>query len=245
MYKPTTYLTVELDPAHASTEGATMMQRVFGFIDPLTCVPADELGLSLRLKAGKHLYWDATDEEQEELWNTIVGPFMKAKTDIILNVLEECNNPKYQHYEGNLDVPWLTLDMAPHTIRFRLPITGENTDMPPVYELLGRVRELLGALELADAEAFTVHIPARVVVEALSAQTAAALADEEAGAIADAAEAVAADAESEAAEVAGIDAETKAAEAVADITPIAYDTIEFVAKDGTATTFDLSEDRWL
>ena len=170
MYKPTTYLEVEVDRAHATAEGMSMLNRVFGFIDPLTFEPAKELGLAVRLKCRNRPYWDSSDPAQTCMWEETVGPYLNSKVDIILDVLRECNNKKYAHYEGPLHMEWLKLQMEPYEIHFRLDHDAADAGyLPDAFNALCEVREAMGAPEFKsfenDSEGIVAYVPSREVAD--------------------------------------------------------------------------------
>ncbi|WP_165045695.1 hypothetical protein [Adlercreutzia sp. ZJ138] len=168
MYKPTTYLNIEVDPAHATPDGVAMLERVFNFIDPLTSKPAEELGLTIRLKCRNRPYWIAGDSTQDAVWDEIVGPYLKNKLSIVLNVLQECNNPKYAHYAGGLHLDWLKLQMEPYEIRLRLDHDAEGMDyLPDVFSLLCDVRKAVSCLKDwgATNEHTVIYIPSLTEIE--------------------------------------------------------------------------------
>lgn len=174
MYKPTSYLNLEIDPAHANPEEIAMLHRVFGFIDPLTSEPAEELSLTLRLKCRNRPYWDARDEAHQDMWESTVAPYLSSKLSVILNVLEECNNEKYAHYAGGLHLDWLRLRMEPCEINIRLDhnAAGESF-LPDAYSLVCSLREAIGSPEFdafaTGSNQIAAYIPCRKAIETTKA----------------------------------------------------------------------------
>lgn len=151
MYKPTSYLTIEADPDHATPDGMRTLARLFGFIDPLSCVPAEELGISIRLKCSGRTYWNNNDNAQNAMWDNVVGKFLKAKLSVILNVLEECNKKEYAHYEEPLRFRWLKLLLEPCEIRIRLDHGAEGANhLPDAFHMVETVRAAMSTPEPAS-----------------------------------------------------------------------------------------------
>lgn len=236
MYKPTTYIKAEVDRAHATEEGMGMLNRVFGFIDPLTFEPARELGLTVRLKCRNRPYWDLSDPVQDSMWTEVVGPYLNSKLDIILDVLRECNNKRYAHYVGPLHMEWLKLQMDLYEVRFRLDHDANDASyLPEAFDLLCKVRETMGTPEFkafeSGVEGIVAYVPSREIVDRQKA-----LREEEA---------VAWDARKEPLDAGGGSA-GEAAEADKPVLApgISYATVEFARADGVSIVCDMEKGSW-
>jgi hypothetical protein len=140
MLKPTAYLTFIIDQELESMGATSLLKRAFMYIAPLKVVFDAELQgknlIQMEVRLPDRPYWQANNSEKDELWETMVLPWIINKANRLQDTITALNNPKARSFEYAIDFSLLNLVLEDQIVSLSLV---ENL-LPDVKLELNRVR---------------------------------------------------------------------------------------------------------
>ena len=113
MLKPTAYLTFVIDQELEPMGVASLLSRAFTYIAPIKVVFDTGLErrnrVQLEVKLPNRPYWLAGNPEGDELWETVVSPWLVNKLNTLQNTITALNNPGAKSFEYAVDFSFLDL----------------------------------------------------------------------------------------------------------------------------------------